>query len=40
MRNLIGEDADAGAILADRSAHLHLYGKKDARTGPQDGHVT
>ena len=41
MRNLIGEDVDSWReILADRSAHLHLYGKKDARTGRKMGHVT
>jgi len=41
MRNLIGEDiAGWRQILADRSAHLHLYGKKDARLGRKMGHVT
>jgi len=41
MRNLIGDDADAWAdILADRSAHLHLYGKGEARPGRKMGHVT
>ena len=41
MRNLIGEDvAGWRDILADRSAHLHLYGKKDARQGRKMGHVT
>jgi 5-(carboxyamino)imidazole ribonucleotide synthase len=41
MRNLIGEDVGGWReILADRSAHLHLYGKKDARMGRKMGHVT
>ena len=41
MRNLIGDDAAAWRdILADRSAHLHLYGKKEARPGRKMGHVT
>ena len=41
MRNLIGDEADAWAtILADRQAHLHLYGKREARPGRKMGHVT
>jgi len=41
MRNLIGDDVDAWRdILADRSAHLHLYGKAEARPGRKMGHVT
>jgi 5-(carboxyamino)imidazole ribonucleotide synthase len=41
MRNLIGKDvAGWPEILADRSAHLHLYGKKQARPGRKMGHVT
>lgn len=41
MRNLIGEEADSWReILADRSAHLHLYGKAEARAGRKMGHVT
>lgn len=41
MRNLIGDDgSDPTAILADRSAHLHLYGKAEAREGRKMGHVT
>jgi 5-(carboxyamino)imidazole ribonucleotide synthase len=41
MRNLIGGEADGwAAILADRSAHLHLYGKDEARPGRKMGHVT
>jgi 5-(carboxyamino)imidazole ribonucleotide synthase len=40
MRNLIGSDADAWpAILADPTAHLHLYGK-ETRPGRKMGHVT
>ncbi|HWK34932.1 MAG TPA: 5-(carboxyamino)imidazole ribonucleotide synthase [Sphingomonas sp.] len=41
MENLIGEDA-AGwdAILGERDAHLHLYGKHEARPGRKMGHVT
>ncbi|HYD12528.1 MAG TPA: 5-(carboxyamino)imidazole ribonucleotide synthase [Allosphingosinicella sp.] len=41
MRNLIGADAeDWPAILADPAAHLHLYGKSEARPGRKMGHVT
>jgi 5-(carboxyamino)imidazole ribonucleotide synthase len=41
MRNLIGEEAHGWAdLLADRSAHLHLYGKDEARAGRKMGHVT
>ena len=41
MRNLIGDEAAAWRdILADRSAHLHLYGKREARPGRKMGHVT
>jgi 5-(carboxyamino)imidazole ribonucleotide synthase len=41
MLNLIGADADAWAEhAADPSAHLHLYGKRDARAGRKMGHVT
>ncbi|ARS28459.1 phosphoribosylaminoimidazole carboxylase ATPase subunit [Sphingomonas sp. KC8] len=41
MRNLIGEQAnDWVAILADPTAHLHLYGKSDPRPGRKMGHVT
>jgi 5-(carboxyamino)imidazole ribonucleotide synthase len=41
MRNLIGDDAaDWPALLAERSAHLHLYGKGEARPGRKMGHVT
>ncbi|HEX8469256.1 MAG TPA: 5-(carboxyamino)imidazole ribonucleotide synthase [Allosphingosinicella sp.] len=41
MENLIGGEADGGpAILADPTAHLHLYGKGEARRGRKMGHVT
>jgi 5-(carboxyamino)imidazole ribonucleotide synthase len=41
MLNLIGEDADAWARhAADPDARLHLYGKRDARTGRKMGHIT
>ena len=38
MENLIG-NADHAA-LGDPAAHLHLYGKRDARPGRKMGHVT
>jgi 5-(carboxyamino)imidazole ribonucleotide synthase len=41
MRNLIGDDVDAWReILQDPTAHLHLYGKTEARAGRKMGHVT
>jgi 5-(carboxyamino)imidazole ribonucleotide synthase len=41
MENLIGGEADGWAeLLADPAAHLHLYGKGDARPGRKMGHVT
>ena len=41
MRNLIGEDVGKWAgILADPTAHLHLYGKGEGRPGRKMGHVT
>ncbi|MBS1240430.1 MAG: 5-(carboxyamino)imidazole ribonucleotide synthase [Proteobacteria bacterium] len=41
MRNLVGSEAlDAAAILSDGAAHLHLYGKAEARDGRKMGHVT
>jgi 5-(carboxyamino)imidazole ribonucleotide synthase len=41
MQNLIGAQADGWpAILADPAAHLHLYGKGEARPGRKMGHVT
>lgn len=41
MRNLIGHDADNWLALAsDPGAHLHLYGKNEARPGRKMGHIT
>lgn len=41
MRNLIGQDAnDWRDLLADPEAHVHLYGKHEARAGRKMGHVT
>ncbi len=41
MQNLIGHDADDWArIAADPGAHLHLYGKHEARPGRKMGHIT
>ncbi|RYD86710.1 MAG: 5-(carboxyamino)imidazole ribonucleotide synthase [Sphingomonadales bacterium] len=40
MRNLIGDQAgDWDMILSDPAAHLHLYGKGQARPGRKMGHV-
>jgi 5-(carboxyamino)imidazole ribonucleotide synthase len=41
MANLVGTEADGWRdILADPSAHLHLYGKSEPRPGRKMGHVT
>lgn len=41
MQNLIGDEAnDWPALLGEGDAHLHLYGKNDARPGRKMGHVT
>jgi 5-(carboxyamino)imidazole ribonucleotide synthase len=41
MENLIGGDVERAAqILAEPGAHLHLYGKGEAREGRKMGHVT
>lgn len=41
MLNLIGDDVmDAERFLAEPGAHLHLYGKREARPGRKMGHVT
>ncbi|HEV7336384.1 MAG TPA: 5-(carboxyamino)imidazole ribonucleotide synthase [Bosea sp. (in: a-proteobacteria)] len=41
MENLIGDRVhDWRAILAEPNAHLHLYGKREARPGRKMGHVT
>lgn len=40
MENLIGDDVLRWPqILAERNAHLHLYGKAEARPGRKMGHV-
>jgi len=41
MENLIGDEVERWPeLLADPSAHLHLYGKGEARPGRKMGHVT
>ena len=41
MDNLIGDEIDDWErLLSDPCAHLHLYGKGDARPGRKMGHVT
>ncbi len=41
MENLIGSDVERWReLFADRTAHLHLYGKNEARPGRKMGHVT
>jgi 5-(carboxyamino)imidazole ribonucleotide synthase len=41
MENLIGADVDRWAdYIAEPGAHLHLYGKGEARPGRKMGHVT
>jgi 5-(carboxyamino)imidazole ribonucleotide synthase len=41
MENLVGDNVDNWpALAADPGARLHLYGKRDARTGRKMGHVT
>ncbi len=41
MKNLLGDDAARWPeLLADPGAHLHLYGKAEARPGRKMGHVT
>ena len=41
MANLIGEEAlDVAQHLSDPRAHLHLYGKAEAREGRKMGHIT
>ncbi len=41
MTNIVGPDAlSAHEVLADPAAHLHLYGKREARAGRKMGHVT
>jgi len=41
MTNIVGPDAlTAHEVLSDPAAHLHLYGKREAREGRKMGHVT
>jgi 5-(carboxyamino)imidazole ribonucleotide synthase len=41
MRNLLGAEVDAWeSVLAEPGAHLHLYGKGEARPGRKMGHIT
>jgi len=41
MENLIGDEIDRWAeIASERGAHLHIYGKGEARPGRKMGHVT
>ena len=41
MENLIGDEIAAWPdLLADPRAHLHVYGKGEARPGRKMGHVT
>lgn len=41
MINLIGNDiADLASYYANANAHVHLYGKSEARAGRKMGHVT
>jgi 5-(carboxyamino)imidazole ribonucleotide synthase len=41
MTNLIGSDvADWPALMGERGAHVHLYGKGEPRAGRKMGHVT
>jgi 5-(carboxyamino)imidazole ribonucleotide synthase len=41
MDNLIGRDLDRWAeLVAEPTAHVHIYGKGEARPGRKMGHVT
>ena len=40
MTNIVGEAVKTAPELASGDAHLHLYGKKQARPGRKMGHVT
>ena len=40
MHNLIGEDAENGAISSPADLSLHLYGKLEIRPDRKMGHVT
>ncbi|MEY4174223.1 MAG: hypothetical protein RI900_1388, partial [Actinomycetota bacterium] len=45
MANLMGDmwehgEPDWGRIMSNAAAHLHLYGKSEARPGRKMGHLT
>ena len=41
MDNLIGPDVERWhELLGERGAHVHIYGKGEARPGRKMGHVT
>ena len=41
MENLIGEEVGRWPeLMKERGAHVHIYGKDDARPGRKMGHVT
>jgi 5-(carboxyamino)imidazole ribonucleotide synthase len=41
MENLIGDEVNRWPeLVAERGAHLHIYGKGEARPGRKMGHVT
>ena len=41
MENIIGDEVDRWLeLVAERGAHLHIYGKGEARPGRKMGHVT
>jgi 5-(carboxyamino)imidazole ribonucleotide synthase len=41
MENLIGDEVDRWPdLMAERGAHVHIYGKGEARPGRKMGHVT
>jgi 5-(carboxyamino)imidazole ribonucleotide synthase len=41
MDNLIGRDVDRWPeLVAEQGAHVHIYGKGEARPGRKMGHVT
>jgi 5-(carboxyamino)imidazole ribonucleotide synthase len=41
MKNLIGDEVETWRdAIADPSARLHLYGKRDTLPGRKMGHVT
>jgi 5-(carboxyamino)imidazole ribonucleotide synthase len=41
MENLIGPEIERWPeLVADRGAHVHIYGKDEPRPGRKMGHVT